>query len=202
MLGVMASDGKVMPPLWIDRGSKVDSSVYIEQLKKVKKWLDDTYGDHTPWVFMQDGAPSHTSQLTQDWLKKNFGDDKFWPWDMWPPASPDCNPLDFNAWGYVESKACAGAHSSIGALQKSVDKYWMELLTEEHVKKTCDSAWRRIRIMIQAKGRTFELEMKKKKKKPEADAGVVHLPPARAVGRAVEERAGEGEPPIEEAEAV
>ena len=41
MLGVLASDGKVMPPLWIDRGAKVDSAVYIEQLIKVKKWLDE-----------------------------------------------------------------------------------------------------------------------------------------------------------------
>ena len=85
---------------------------------------------------------------------------------MWPPSSPDCNPLDFNVWGYVESKACANAHQNITALQNSVDKYWMELLTEEHVKKTCDSAWKRIRRMIQAKGNTFELEMKKKKNVP------------------------------------
>ena len=166
MLGVLASDGKVMPPLWIDRGSKVDSKVYIEQLKKVKVWLDDNYGDHTPWVFMQDGAPSHTSQDTQDWLKESFGADKFWAWYMWPPSSPDCNPLDFNVWGYVESKACANSHPNITALQKSVDKYWMELLTEGHVRKTCDSAWKRIRRMIQAKGNTFELEMKKEKKQP------------------------------------
>ena len=34
------------------------------------------------------------------------------------------------------------------------------------VNKTCDSAWKRIRRMIQAKGNTFELEMKKKVPKP------------------------------------
>ena len=107
MLGVVASDGKVMPPLWIDCNAKVDTAVYIEQLKKVKKWLDETYGDHTPWVFMQDGAPSHTSEQTQTWLKENFGEDRFWPESMWPPYSPDLNPLDYNVWGYVESKACA-----------------------------------------------------------------------------------------------
>ena len=40
MLGVIASDGKVMPPLWIDKGTKVDSRVYIENLKKVKAWVE------------------------------------------------------------------------------------------------------------------------------------------------------------------
>ena len=164
MLGVIASDGKKMPPLWIDRNAKVDSAVYIELLKKVKEWLDETYGDHTPWVFMQDGAPSHTSEATQTWLKKNFGEHRFWPESMWPPYSCDLNPLDYNIWGYTEAKACANAHPSVSALQKSVDKYWMELLTEDHIKKTCDSAWNRIKRMIQAKGNTFESRIPKTKK--------------------------------------
>ena len=163
MLGIISSDGKTMPPLWIDRNAKVDSPVYIELLKKVRKWLDETYGNHTPWVFMQDGAPSHTSQETQMWLKENFGADRFWPESMWPPYSCDLNPLDFNIWGFVESHACANAHPSVSALQKSVDKYWKELLTEDHIKKTCNAAWNRITRMIQAKGNTFEPKLKKKK---------------------------------------
>merc|ERR1712155_448410 len=61
MLGVTASDGQVMPPLWIDKGTKVDSAVYIKNLEKVKKWIEDKYGDR-PYAFMQDGAPSHTSE--------------------------------------------------------------------------------------------------------------------------------------------
>ena len=87
MLGVAASDGKVMPPIWIDKGAKVDSKVYIALLEKVKAWAEETYGDHTPYVFMQDGAPSHTSEETQAWLAENFRE--FWTWDMWPPYSPD-----------------------------------------------------------------------------------------------------------------
>ena len=159
MLGIITSDGKSMPPLWIDKGAKVDSKVYIELLKKVKTWLDETYGDHTPYVFMQDGAPSHVSEDTQKWCKNNFK--RFWRADWWPPYSPDLNPLDFNIWGYVESKACAMPHSSVKALQESVDKYWKELLTVEHVKKTCSSVPHRIHQMIEAKGGTFEPRKRK-----------------------------------------
>lgn len=153
MLGVCASDGKVMPPLWIDKGAKVDSKVYIELLKKVKAWIDETYGD-TPVVFQQDGAPSHVSEETQAWMDKNFHE--YWTWEMWPPYSPDLNPLDYNVWGYVESRACKNPHSSVSALQKSVDKSWAELLTEEHVKKTCAVFWDRVRKMIKARGCPFE----------------------------------------------
>ena len=125
MLGVCTSDGKVMPPLWIDKGAKVDSKVYIQQLKEVKAWLDDTYGDR-PYVWQQDGAPSHTSEETLAWLEANFPE--YWPPNYWPPYSPDLNPLDYNVWGFVESKACVDPHPSASALQEFVDKYWSELI--------------------------------------------------------------------------
>ena len=89
MLGVVGSDGKVMPPLWIDKGAKVDSKVYIELLKKVKVWIDDTYGD-TPVCWQQDGAPSHVSDDTQEWMDENFCE--YWNREDWPPYSPDLNP--------------------------------------------------------------------------------------------------------------
>ena len=160
MLGVVASDGKAMPPIWIDRGAKVDSAVYIEQLKKVKKWLDDTYGDQS-YVFQQDGAPSHTSEETQAWMDENFKE--YWTWEMWPPYSPDLNPLDYSVWGYVESRACANPHPNTSALQKAVEKAWSELLTEEYVRKTCAVFWDRVQRMIDAKGRNFEPRSPKKK---------------------------------------
>ena len=157
MLGVCGSDGQVMPPLWIDKGTKVDSTVYIENLKKVKAWIKETYGDRKV-VFQQDGAPSHISEETQAWMDQNFKSDQiqYWPADWWPPYSPDLNPLDYNIWGFVESRACANPHSSVSALQKSVDQAWKDLLTVEHVKKTCAAFAGRIRKMIAAKGNTFE----------------------------------------------
>ena len=74
---------------------------------------------------------------------------------------PDLNPLDYNVWGYVESRACADPHPSIAALQVSVNKFWSELLTEEHVKKTCAGFWNRVKKMIEAKGCTFEPRKRK-----------------------------------------
>ena len=93
MLGVIASDGKVMPPLWIDKGTKVDSNVYIKNLEKVKAWIEDTYGDR-PYVFMQDGAPSHVSEQTLAWMDQNLR--AYWPPDMWPPYSPGMHNFDFS----------------------------------------------------------------------------------------------------------
>ena len=74
----------------------------------------------------------------------------------------DANPLDYNAWGYVESKACKDPHPSVPALQRVVDKTWSELLTEEHVKKTCSVFWDRVKMMVDAKGCTFEPKQRKR----------------------------------------
>ena len=82
---------------------------------------------------MQDGAPSHVSEDTLVWMDTHFI--AYWPPSMWPPYSPDLNPLDFNVWGYVESRACAKPYASVSALQSAVDQAWKDLLTVEHVKK-------------------------------------------------------------------
>ena len=46
------------------------------------------------YYFMQDGAPSYTANITQEYLKENFGR-RFIRKDQWPPNSPDCNLLDY-----------------------------------------------------------------------------------------------------------
>ncbi len=47
------------------------------------------------FIFMQNGAPAHTSRKTQRVLRKHLGDD-FWDKTTWPPASCDLNLLDFS----------------------------------------------------------------------------------------------------------
>lgn len=94
VLGVVSSDGKKCPPIFIRNNEKVNSDMYISLLeKKVKPWLDKEYPDGA-FIFQQDGAPCHTSQKTQEWCRSNLSN--FWPKDVWPPSSPDLSPLDFN----------------------------------------------------------------------------------------------------------
>ena len=48
-----------------------------------------------------------------------------------------------------------------GMVESSVNCEWGYLLTAEHAKKTCASAWKRIDLNIKARGHTFELGKKK-----------------------------------------
>jgi hypothetical protein len=99
-------------------GLKVNTDVYIGLLEKyLKPWLIENYPNED-FVFQQDGAPAHTSHRTQAWFGEN--NIPFWRKELWPPSSPDLNPLDFSVWSVVESKACATSHNSVKALKASI----------------------------------------------------------------------------------
>ncbi len=105
VFGLISSDGKKMAPHFFPVGTRIDSEEFIKVLKsKVKPWIKNTYGLEANYVLMQDGAPCHTSKKTQKWLEDN--NIKFWSNDIWPPNSPNLNPLDYSVWAYVARKAC------------------------------------------------------------------------------------------------
>ena len=59
------------------------------------------------WVFVQDSAPSHRSNLIQDFLEKTLKH-RFIKYVEWPPSSPDVNPLDYFFWDLVKTKVYRG----------------------------------------------------------------------------------------------
>ena len=92
--GGVTDCGKKTPLIVIPAGVKVNTDIYIELLdKQVLKWIKKQQWPNG-YCFMQDGAPSHTSNKTQAYLRENF--DEFWSKEKWPPSSPDANPMDFS----------------------------------------------------------------------------------------------------------
>lgn len=154
MLGVVASDGEKMPPHWFPKGLKIGAKEYIEVMQMVvKPWLDVTY-PNGGYVFQQDSAPGHKAKVTQKWCTENLAG--FWPWTMWPPSSPDLNPLDYGIWSALQPKACATSHASVNALKLSVEKEWSAMDTD-FIVATCQSFRPRLEAMVDAKGGLFEL---------------------------------------------
>ena len=89
----VASNGQKSPIFSILDGVKINQHTYLDFLEnQVKPWVEKTFPG-TPVCFTQDGAPAHTARIVQEWCKNNF--DHFWTKEMWPPSSPDLNPLDF-----------------------------------------------------------------------------------------------------------
>jgi len=48
------------------------------------------------FISQQDGVPSYTEKLAQDWIATNCSE--FIGKGEWPPNLPDINPLDYHIW--------------------------------------------------------------------------------------------------------
>lgn len=154
VFGLVASDGKTMDPVFIQEGLKVNTHVYLGILKNhVLPWITSTYGKDANIVFQQDGAPAHTSKKTQMWLKDNMP--QFWSKEMWPPSSPDLNPLDFSVWANIEARVCEHPHSNLNSLRTSITKHWREI-SSDYIVKVCKSFRRRLEAVINANGGHIE----------------------------------------------
>ena len=57
------------------------------------------------WTHQQDGAPSHTAKNTINYLKRE--NVSFIKPQMWPPNSPDLNPVDYAVWGCSSAASLA-----------------------------------------------------------------------------------------------
>ncbi|XP_059096131.1 uncharacterized protein LOC131890740 [Tigriopus californicus] len=90
MLGAVGSDGKAFLATWV-KGT-VDTAKYKNLLaNNVFPALNRTYGIGK-WTWTQDGAPAYTSKA---YISIMLGSKGFWPKELWPPKSPNLNPLDF-----------------------------------------------------------------------------------------------------------
>jgi len=65
-----------------------------QMLPAIKRVAGDTF------VFQQDSAPAHRTLDTIQLLQQETPD--FIGPDLWPPNSPDLNPVDYKIWGVVQ----------------------------------------------------------------------------------------------------
>ena len=154
VFGLISSDGKRMAPHFFPVGTRINSDEYIKVLKtKVKPWVQRTYGLGANYVLMQDGAPCHTSKKTQKWLEDN--NVKFWSKEIWPPNSPDLNPLDFSVWAYVARRACRQPHPNVESLSSAIKSAW-RTMSSKYIRTTCGRFRTRLEEVVANEGGHIE----------------------------------------------
>ncbi len=131
--------------LVIIEGSVNDIS-YREILQKSEmcKDLDSRYGQGQ-YIFMQDGAPAHTSFLSTLHLQKICSYLKFWP-----ANSPDINPIE-NLWGAMKRILKTFKIDSKSDLIEKVLSIW-ELFPQDSINRLVLSFSGRLRTVISENG--------------------------------------------------
>ena len=79
----------------------------------------------------------------------------FFPKELWPPSSPDLDPMGFSIWSILESKAYSSNHRSIESLMLKLKSCWVEI-SQETIRASCNQAANRLTRVVKAKGDYIE----------------------------------------------
>ena len=142
------------PLIFVEQGAKIDAKCYVENiLTPMLESAKAHFSEDTLWTFQQDGATSHTANVSQNWCHDHLP--RFWSKEMWPPCSPDLNPMDFSVWSILEAKACGKFHRSVDDLKRSLQRSWDEI-PQEQLRAAVEAVRKRFEAVIKCKGGHFE----------------------------------------------
>ena len=111
-------------------GVKMHAKKYKRHLQKELLPAVQRLYKHKNWIFVQDNAPSHRSNLVQGFLQETFNS-RFIKTHEWPPSLPDCNPLDYYFWNKVKEKVYENRlnkpFENERELNKQIERVWKDI---------------------------------------------------------------------------
>ena len=154
------NSSKVMGPYFFedpDSGAPltVTKERYTQMLRTI--FPEDGEEVNSRCIFMQDGAPAHTSRMAMEFLEEKFpgrlisNKSDF----IWPPRSPDLNPCDFFLWGYMKEELHRAQPVNTTEV-KGLIREFMLGLTEELLRRVTEQFLSRVRRCIEVRGGVFE----------------------------------------------
>lgn len=126
--------------------NKIDSVRYTEVLQEgLLPFIEEKHPGGA--VFQHDGAPSHTSKHTKEWLMDNVVSVM-----AWPSSSPDMNPIE-NLWGHLARVVYANGrqYETEEDLRESILHAW-DTIPPELLKKLATSMTRRLVELVVKRG--------------------------------------------------
>ena len=102
----------------------------------------------------QDGAPSHTARNTPTYLRRE--NVTFIEPHMWPPNSPDLNPVDCAVWGALQQMVYqCQRFKTINQLKQAIVTEWGKLL-ERFIDRVIGKWRRRLEWVVPQQGKQGE----------------------------------------------
>ena len=95
----------------------------------------------------------HHAHATVEYLHQATS--KFISPDLWPPNSPDLNPVDYKIWSCVQERVYQKPISDVDQLKQRLVEVWSDV--QQTVVDAAIGEWRkRLRACVRAKGHRFE----------------------------------------------
>ena len=144
--------GELIGPVRVPQGVKLTSATYCQFLKNVlEEWLEEVpLSRLKKVVFMHDNAPCHAAKATIKCLHGlGFKDETLM---VWPPNSPDINPIE-NLWAIIKQRVYAD-----GKQFSTLHELWTAIKLESAaipsslVQKLTDSMTDRLFDVIRCQG--------------------------------------------------
>lgn len=140
--------------------NRMNAQYYLNFLEtSLTEHLDDLPLNiiQTVW-FQHDGAPPHNARHVTEWLNRNFGNN--WIGNrgpiLWPPRSPDLNPLDFYFWGHLKQLVYCEEINNIQHLTERINNSLAYITNNGDMAEINNSVIRRCQACIRAQGGHFE----------------------------------------------
>ena len=139
--------------VFVEPGTKVNGAYYRDELlsKQLLPAIRHIAGD--TFVFQQDSAPSHRARDTIALLANETP--QFIGPDLWPPNSPDLNPVDYKLWGIMQERVYQKPIQDIDDLKRRLIAAWSGI-HQQVIDQAIDQWRERLRACVKASGRHFE----------------------------------------------
>jgi len=122
--------------------------------KHVLPAIKELSGDY--FTFQQDSAPAHRARETVELLSRETPD--FITPLLWPPNSPDLNPVDYKVWSVLQERVYRGRIRDVEHLKVRLVEEWS--LFSQNIVDAAVKQWRvRLRACVKADGGHFEHQL-------------------------------------------
>jgi hypothetical protein len=135
------------------KGLTINAEEYVKVLRDIVKLWIDWVASGRHYIFQQDGAPAHNAKKTQYGCEANLLE--FWLKEIWPPSSPNCNPLDYYIWSVCELDVNKVPHNTAALLIAKITEV-MATLPRASVALASRLSRRSIEAVVEAGGNFFE----------------------------------------------
>jgi hypothetical protein len=139
--------------IFVDPGVKINGAYYRDVLlsQQLLPVMHDVSGEF--FIFQQDSAPAHRARDTIKLLEQ--ATPEFIPPDLWPPNSPDLNPVDYKIWSIVQQRVYHSRVHNVDELMQRLLDIWHGM--DQRIIDNAINEWRgRLRACVRAKGGHFE----------------------------------------------